>query len=307
MSELASYMADTATKLLGQPNRSLSTAENWRYGRKGSLSVDVKRGRWFDHESGTGGGVLSLIRAMTGTDNRGAFDYLGIAPNPNDGTGRSLKRIVSHDARDAAVQASREKRIALALRLWANAADPAGTLVETYLASRRLALPDDEPNRVIRFHPACSFGGGTVHPCMIALFRDIVTGKACGIHRTALTPDGGKIDKKMLGRSGGAAIMLSKAVEVTMGLGIAEGIETALSVLNTGWAPIWAIGSAGCIATFPILDGIEALTVFADADDAGLRAAREVAARYAAHGREGFVQIPPRGDFNDLAQEAAHG
>jgi len=310
MNDLASYMAETATKLLGQPNRALSTAENWRYGRKGSISVDVTRGRWFDHESGAGGGVLSLIRAMTGTDTKGAFAYLDIAPDPNDSPSRPakpMKRIMGNDARDTAQQASRERRIALALRIWANAVDPAGTLVETYLASRRLTLPDDEPGRVIRFHPACPFGGGAVHPCMVALFRDIVTGEPCGIHRTALTPDGGKIDKKMLGRSGSAAIMLSKAVEVTMGLGIAEGIETALSVLNTGWAPIWAIGSAGCIATFPLLDGIEALTVFADADDAGLKAAREVAGRYAAHGREGFVQVPPRGDFNDMAREVANG
>lgn len=310
MAELARCMADTATKLLGQPNRALSTAENWRYGRKGSLSVDVKRGRWFDHESGTGGGVLSLIRAMTGTDNRGAFDYLGIAPDASDRPGRSmkpLKRIVGSDARDAAVQAGRETRIASALKLWGDAIHSAGTLVETYLASRHLTLPDDEPERVIRFHPACPFGGNAVHPCMVALFRDIVTGEPCGIHRTAFTPEGGKIDKKMLGRSGGAAIMLSKSADVTHGLGIAEGIETALSVLNAGWAPIWAIGSAGCLAGFPMLDGIEALTVFADADAAGLKAAREAARRYSDHGRDGYVQIPPHGDFNDILMEAAHG
>jgi hypothetical protein len=310
MAELAQHMADTATKLLGQPNLTLSAGDNWRYGRKGSLSVDIKRGRWFDHEAGMGGGVLALIRYMTGTDNRGAFNFLGLEPEPGASYSMAPQRVqraVSDDKRDSSIQISREKRIALALRLWEAAIDPAGTLVETYLASRRLHLPDDEPKRVIRFHPACPFGGNAVHPCMVALFRDIVTGEPCGIHRTALTTDGGKIDKKMLGRAGGAAIMLSKSAEVTHGLGIAEGIETALSVLNTGWAPVWAIGSAGCIAAFPILDGLDALTVFADADEAGLEAARAVARRYSDHGRDGYVQIPPRGDFNDILMEAAIG
>ena len=51
---------------------------------------------------------------------------------------------------------------------------------------------------------------------------------------------------------------------VTHGLGVAEGPETGLAVMLHGWKPIWAtIGTAG-MKNFPVLPGIEALTVFAD-------------------------------------------
>src|SRR5829696_8088871 len=43
--------------------------------------------------------------------------------------------------------------------------------------------------------------------------------------------------KKMLGPSSGAAIKLSSDDEIGIGLGIAEGIETALSLLVAGWHP----------------------------------------------------------------------
>jgi hypothetical protein len=91
--------------------------------------------------------------------------------------------------------------------------------------------------------------------------------------------------------------------EVTTGLGVAEGVETALSVMQgAGWRPVWAATSAGVIRIFPILPGIECLTIFADMDDrgAGLEAARACAARWGGAGREAHIWAPPVGaDFND--------
>jgi hypothetical protein len=85
-------------------------------------------------------------------------------------------------------------------------------------------------------------------------------------------------------------------------LGLAEGVESALAVIGTGWAPIWAMGSAGAMARFPVLPGIEALTIFADTDEVGLKAARTVGQRWANAGREALVLKPPvvGADFNDL-------
>ena len=57
----------------------------------------------------------------------------------------------------------------------------------------------------------------------------------------AIMPDGSN-PKRMLGRAAGAAIKLSADADVTMGLGIAEGIETALSILSAGWRPVWREG-----------------------------------------------------------------
>jgi putative DNA primase/helicase len=47
---------------------------------------------------------------------------------------------------------------ALAMSLWHAATNPRGTLVERYLKSRRLDLPDEAAGEAIRFHASCSFG-----------------------------------------------------------------------------------------------------------------------------------------------------
>ncbi|MBL6458823.1 toprim domain-containing protein [Belnapia sp. T6] len=130
--------------------------------------------------------------------------------------------------------------------------------------------------------------------------------RAVGVHVTYLRPDGqgkaeGKRPKIMLGGAG--VVRLVPDEEVTMSLGLAEGIETALSVIQGhDWRPVWAAGSAGGIGAFPILSGIEALTVFADADDrgVGIAAGRRCAARWRKAGHEAQIVIPRLGeDFND--------
>jgi hypothetical protein len=77
----------------------------------------------------------------------------------------------------------------------------------------------------------------------------------------------------MLGGAG--VIRLVPEEDVATGLGLAEGIETALAVMQrAGWSPVWAANSAGAMDRFPVLPGIESLTIFADADGAGIKAAR---------------------------------
>jgi hypothetical protein len=101
---------------------------------------------------------------------------------------------------------------------------------------------------------------------------DGVTNKPTGIHRTLLNADGTKRERKMLGTQG--VIRLSRDGEVTRGLGIAEGVEDGLRILLSGWRPVWAATSAGGIERFPVLSGIECLTVFADDGKAGMEAAQ---------------------------------
>ncbi|MEM1346036.1 MAG: DUF3987 domain-containing protein, partial [Pseudomonadota bacterium] len=52
--------------LLGEPNRTLSRPRQLRYGTNGSLSVDLDKATWFDHEHNTGGGLLALVRRERG-------------------------------------------------------------------------------------------------------------------------------------------------------------------------------------------------------------------------------------------------
>jgi len=84
--------------------------------------------------------------------------------------------------------------------------------------------------------------------------------------------------------------------EVSVGLGIAEGVEDALAILAGGWSPIWAATSSGAIARFPLLAGVASLAVFADADDAGLNAARACCERWRSSGIEARI-IAPKGAY----------
>ena len=108
----------------------------------------------------------------------------------------------------------------------------------------------------------------------------------------------------MLGATAGQCVKLTPNEDVVEGLGIAEGIETALAIMRVGFRPIWACASTSIMKPFPVLDGIETLTIFADNDasGAGLTAARECVARWRLAGREVRVFMPrERGhDWNDV-------
>ena len=199
---------------------------------------------------------------------------------------------------------------AKALPLWAAAVSAVGTLAERYLATR-CCLPCCLPlsktclTEVLRFHPYCWMGAERV-PAMIAMMRDAITGEFTGVHRTALNDDGsgkrtmpgGKSAKMMLGRAKGAVVMLSPGAPR---MGIAEGIETALSAQILSGIPVWACLSDGGVANFPNISGLEHLTIFADHDAPGLSAAHRCARRYASAGTNAEIRHPPKTgtDWND--------
>jgi hypothetical protein len=288
-----------------------------RFRGKGSLAVVVrgpKRGQWFDYEADEGGDALGLVahlhRCRIREARLWALDWLGIVP----GIGRTLalaKPLPPFRSPRAAEPASTHARRLAAERLWTEAVEAAGTPVVRYLASRGLHLPTDAP---IRFHPACPRTGEDGFerlPAMVALMTDPASGKPCGVHRSFLAADGsGKAEGKAKMMLGGAGVVrLVPDAEVGTSLGLAEGIETSLAVMQGfGWRPVWAAASAGGIARFPVLPGIEALTIFADADDggAGMRAAEACGERWSAMARLVTLYEAPAGmDFDDAARGGA--
>jgi len=68
MIEISQYSKEIAIALLGEENKRLSKANELRYGNNGSLSVDLVKGTWFDHETDEGGGMVSLIKKHHGED-----------------------------------------------------------------------------------------------------------------------------------------------------------------------------------------------------------------------------------------------
>jgi hypothetical protein len=197
--------------------------------------------------------------------------------------------------------AERQNKIAWSRGLWAECRPAAGTLVCRYLAARGITL---EPPPSIRFHPALWHADEKADmPAMVAAVqdggRDIV-----GVHRTYLWPDGrGKSrGKKMAGVCKGGAIRLAPAAAT---LAVAEGIETALSVMEATGLPAWAAMSRGWLAEVALPPIVREVALFVDADDADPEAAeRHIAAAVAAHaaaGRKVRVARPPKGfDFNDV-------
>lgn len=193
-----------------------------------------------------------------------------------------------------------------ALRIWRDSLNPRGTVVETYLATRGLTLPDEIAGNVIRFHAALRYDGASL-PGMVALFRDINDDKPCGIIRTFLTVKGQKIERRMLGRASNAAVKLDADENVEQGLHIGEGVETCIAAMLAGYRPVWALGSAVGIRKFPVQGGIDALTVLTEINDSGenARATDEVAGRWDEAGREVFTIEPLVGDdFNDVWRKA---
>lgn len=248
-------------------------------------------------------------------------DRLGL-PSWHAGTTTPRPAVISRSPTQG--QADEARRISLALGIWRECVGPAGTLAETYVRSRGLWLPEEVANGgALRFHPACPFRmvpigeerATTIRlPAMVCIMVDPATNSPRAIHRTALRPDGaGKAEmidggpaKRWLGAGRGAVIKLSPDDAVTNGLGLSEGIENGLTVLCAAWGPVWACGSAGNLAAFPVLSGVECLTVFADRGEAGERAADDVARRWIEHDREAEIRLPlGDDDFCDVWEESA--
>ncbi|TGD93731.1 DUF7146 domain-containing protein [Methylobacterium nonmethylotrophicum] len=231
-------------------------------------------------------------------------DYRAPEPSPAEQARREEER-----ERLRLVRAAEDKiRAERLLRIWHAAdEDPGGLVRLRYLREiRRVELPDEACGYTVRFHRACPWEGDRV-PAMVCAFRDLHTNEVVGLHRTRLDPEtGAKIGRRMLGRVTGAAIMLTPPADVTMGLHIAEGVESALAGMMLDLRPMWATGSAGGIASFPVLGGLDVLTICAETDRSGANAAaiQECGTRWVEAGRAVDV-VQPRGagDMNDVLTE----
>jgi putative DNA primase/helicase len=194
------------------------------------------------------------------------------------------------------------------LEIWGQGVDPRGTLAERYLASRKLVIPTEAAVEALRFHPNCWFGKEKF-PALIALIRNIKTNEPQGIQRTALHLDGaavkrnGKTFRMTLGPMGGGAIKIDPDEHVTQGLCVGEGLESTLAGRQSGYVPAWSLLNANGLEKFPVLPGIEGLTIFVDKDEAGIRAMNECGNRWYEQGIEVHIVEPPIGnDLNDYAQ-----
>jgi hypothetical protein len=300
---LADRIAALASDLLPNGHRE---GQEWCVGNVrgepgSSLKIRLtgkKAGIWSDFATGEAGDTLDLVRAVLGIDMaealRWARRWLGVA----DGKAELPRR-------PAPKQIEPEPDADNWRKPWEYARPIAGTLAATYLAGRKLWF-DDPIGQVLRYaaRRARKNPDGVLeyHPAMLCALSDVRTGDQVGIINIYLRPDGhdrirDRKGKTAKGHTKGAAVMLLAFDEPTMGLVICEGPETGIALFQREVKPVWACGGAGNLASFPVLGGIECLTVAADPGAVGQGAAEQVAARWREAGREVEIITPPSGDW----------
>jgi putative DNA primase/helicase len=178
----------------------------------------------------------------------------------------------------------------------------------SYLHGRALwPLPD---GCSLKAHPSVDYwheNQRARYPGLVAEVRDIadelVTAHVTYLQQGRKIPadDARKLLSSMTGREG-CAVRLMPAGET---LGIAEGIETALSAAVIDGVPVWAALNTSLLCKFVPPVGVKTLRIYADRDIPGLEAAGRLMERL--QGRVGLeLRVPaaPFKDFND--QLAAH-
>ena len=236
-----------------------------------------RAGDWIDFDDNQGGGPLSTLEHATGLTGRALIEYAAelAGSAPVNGASHPIAETLSKEQR--AENIAREIELILARTV-----PLGGTAGETYLAGRGLQVPDTPD---LLFHPDLTYWDTrTGYPALIAIVRD-AAGEQIAIHRTYLAPDGsGKADvpkpRMMLGSVAGGAVRLGDVGEHGV-VGLAEGIETALSVMQACPAlPVWAALSSGNLEQVVLPPEITRVVLLADHDGegVGLKVAERAAA-----------------------------
>ena len=194
---------------------------------------------------------------------------------------------------------------------------PKAHAVRGYLNARALGEILKRPQRVLRAHPALEYWDGTrslgTFPAMVALFHG-AAGEPVTLHCTYLRADGCvkapvPSPKKILGvphkgATKGGAVRLFTASGHT--LGVAEGIESALSLHLIRKIPVWASFCADNLERIRLPEGLRKLEIAVDLDESGKGRAVAAALAKRVHRwspRTRVVYITPElegfGDLND--------
>jgi putative DNA primase/helicase len=209
------------------------------------------------------------------------------------------------DARRTAEIERLRRGICAARDIYRRSGPAAGTPVEAYLRSRGITGPAPP---VLRWLPLCPHRNGRYFPAMVAPIVN-VDGAQIAVHKTFLSPDGGKADlpkeqqREIRGPMKGGAVRLGQHRPDT-DLMTGEGIESTLSAMQLfGDLPGWAALSAGGLEDLVLPPSIAAVAIAADNDlnGVGPRAALRAYERWSREGRTVRILLPSNidTDFND--------
>ena len=196
---------------------------------------------------------------------------------------------------------STRKPSAVALRIWRDAQPLRASPVKAYLESRGILAASP----ALRFHPRTPLGPkgrARFLPAMIAAVS--LDEGPIAIHRTFLSTEAsGKAafekPKRALGALGEAAVRLFAPVSGKLGL--AEGVESAMSAYALTGIPVWATLGNERFGLVSVPESVTELHLFVDHDAGGELAASRGLAAYAREGRTIHVRKPSSRDtdWND--------
>lgn len=239
--------------------------------------------------------IAELKRLGLWGDSDGSVDpsFPAYATTPYDGIDKKTDRVKREQAQD----------------IWDHAKPLAGTPAHEYLKARGIRLPVSDQ---LRFSSACYHSPTrNKYPALIARLQD--DRGFCGIQRTYLDP---KLPKKLATGDPKIPVKMTKgpmgegAVRLYLPrerLGIAEGIETALSARMLYSIPTWAVLGAKRLGKIAIPPTVKQIVLFSDAGTVGRDEAFSACDIYERRGYD--VEIitpqadhhdPDASDFNDI-------
>lgn len=273
-------------------------------GGKDRFRFDNKRGKgnFFCNNCGAGDG-FKLIMQVTGCSfieaRRRVMDVAGLSQDSEPS--RALQPITREPEQPEIAKPTRRVVALLRESCSIENCDPARAYLE-----RRGLWPLPEHSR-LKAHPSVEYwhDGQRVgrFPALVTAIRNLLD-QLVTVHVTYLTPEGTKVTEyecrkilsPMTGHEGCAARIMHVGAAV---MGIAEGIETALSAAKLTGIPTWAAINTALLAKFEPPRSITELVIFADRDVPGLEAAGHLMERLQQRVK---VQLrPPKTkDWNDL-------
>lgn len=265
-------------------------------GRRGKFRIDDKDGR---------GTYICVCSAGTGfqlleRSRKKSFREL------SDEVDQLLGRVHSRGTyqTEAIVATGTRDRV---LNQFNNLSEISGTSAQAYLLSRGISRL---PEQYVRFCDKPPAGNDMdIRHCQ-SLWALATDGKnrVCYLHRTFFT--GSAVIRRMTVFQSTSYLEYADSVAIKLfpvaaTLGIAEGIETALSCKQIYGVNTWSVMNAGFMGKFVAPRGIEHLIIFADMDNsaAGHAAAFTCARRNLSAGNDVMtvcVRWPDEGDFNDV-------
>jgi putative DNA primase/helicase len=252
------------------------------------------RGTWICNGCGSGDGIALAMKFTGKTYPEIASEIDRMLGNQKFDADKP-KAEMSDDQRKAALREVAAKTVRI----------ERGCLADLYLTAR--GCREHTYAKSLRFAPQLRDGEGGTRPALVATVQ-AHTGENVTLHRTFLRPDGlAKAEmacprKLMPGPvPKGSAVRLS---DYTGGpLGIAEGIETAMSAMILYSLPVWAALNTSLLAEWIPPEGCDDIAIFGDNDDnfAGHAAAYALAHRLRGMGKEVTVHFPTTvgRDWND--------